>query len=373
MKSRHLPFLDSIRGIASLAVLLHHCALGFAAGFLVEHIHHANVHSGRQLALYVIVRLLSLGRSSVLMFFVLSGFVLSYSLSQKKLSFGSFAVRRWFRIYPVFLVVVLASFGLHWYLDGPQSFGLLAGHLAMVGTKRQIELDSAIWSLVHELRISLLFPALFWFVRRFRARAVAATLLGSVACTLVVHRLTGLAAEGFNETSFGRTWLETGYFIFFFALGSYVAVEENPVSRRVGALGPAAKGLLTVFCCGALLLGDGGHDSYKFSLMEYLRGVSAAGLIVLAVEFPSFSRILSHRTLTGLGRLSYSLYLIHIPIIYFVALRCSGAAFPLAASVGVIAASLAGAFLLYRGVELPGIALGKWLGRPKQAHPPVAS
>ena len=83
--------LDALRGIASLMVLTHHCVLaglvpvppGFWTG----------------LSRYTPLHLFVSGRPPVILFFVLSGFVLAISLNRPGTGYAAFAVRRLCRIY----------------------------------------------------------------------------------------------------------------------------------------------------------------------------------------------------------------------------------------------------------------------------------
>jgi peptidoglycan/LPS O-acetylase OafA/YrhL len=61
---------------------------------------------------YEIVKLPFLfGQEAVMVFFLLSGFVIFYSTDKHKdKSFGSYFLRRWNRIYPIFLLAMLVAF-----------------------------------------------------------------------------------------------------------------------------------------------------------------------------------------------------------------------------------------------------------------------
>jgi peptidoglycan/LPS O-acetylase OafA/YrhL len=83
-----LERLEALRGVAAVYVLLHHiirARLGIEKGLLGL--------------------LFSFGQEAVILFFLLSGFVIFYSFSTgRDQSFGSYFRRRWLRIYPIFFV-----------------------------------------------------------------------------------------------------------------------------------------------------------------------------------------------------------------------------------------------------------------------------
>ncbi len=98
---RYFPNLNGVRCIAALLVVVHHIeqakhALGIPNIYETSIIQHA-------------------GRLGVGLFFVLSGFLITYLLLQEKGSFGNidtkkFYLRRVFRIWPIYFLVIVLSF-----------------------------------------------------------------------------------------------------------------------------------------------------------------------------------------------------------------------------------------------------------------------
>lgn len=93
------PALDALRGVASFMVLTHHCVL---AGLIP-----ISPGWGLVLSRYTPLHLLVNGRAPVILFFVLSGFVLSLSLEGARFFYAQFAARRLCRIYLPFAAVIL--------------------------------------------------------------------------------------------------------------------------------------------------------------------------------------------------------------------------------------------------------------------------
>jgi peptidoglycan/LPS O-acetylase OafA/YrhL len=94
---------------------------------------------------------------------------------------------------------------------------------------------------------------------------------------------------------------------------------------------------------------------------DYLRGLGALGLIGLAMGIPKFGASLAHEIPIWLGRISYSLYLVHVPILYAVT-QTIGSSWPtLQTSLVVIALSLIVADFTAKTIEFPFIKLGKRL------------
>lgn len=111
--------------------------------------------------------LLRLGFTGVDLFFVLSGFVFAPYLAGKPLSVRSFAVRRFFRIYPAFVVAL----GLYALIKWQQGHELLylAQHLTFThlqSTKMAFYYNPPFWSLPAEVEFYLVLPLLAWLLCR---------------------------------------------------------------------------------------------------------------------------------------------------------------------------------------------------------------
>ena len=200
------------------------------------------------------------GRSAVIVFFVLSGFVLAYSLQKHPLPYLGYLIKRVFRIYPAFLFAILASYVLHrtigvqheetseWVksviIDRDLTPGTFMTHLALWGTLQSQGLDAVVWSLVHEMRISLIFPFIFFAVKRYTWRSFLAFWLLSFVCTLWSLDITGSVILGYQETTFIRSFLDTGFFIVFFAAGANLAIERKTVMLKIAILSKRMKSLL---------------------------------------------------------------------------------------------------------------------------------
>ena len=158
--------LEALRGAAALYVLAHHLVrarLGIEKG--------------------VLGFLFSFGQEAVILFFLLSGFVIFYSFStgQDK-SFSGYFRRRWLRIYPIFFVALFIS----WYFceagTASTDWLTLAGNLAMlqdfssgkpgtwVGTFGG---NSPLWSLSYEWWFYMLFFPIYKYIKPSNQQWVA--------------------------------------------------------------------------------------------------------------------------------------------------------------------------------------------------------
>ena len=181
-EKRRYSVLDSLRGIAALDVVLAHIFSFVSAPALAWWIR------------FTPLRLFEEARSAVIFFFVLSGFVLTLSIiGGNGLAYRPYVVRRFCRIYLPFAAAILVAAALvailhpryipafwatagNWY-DG--SLLTVAGHLLMIGTDRLLNLNGPAWSLVHELRISMVMPLLVSLVVWAPTRSMIALMCAS--------------------------------------------------------------------------------------------------------------------------------------------------------------------------------------------------
>ena len=104
---------------------------------------------------------------------------------------------------------------------------------------------------------------------------------------------------------------------------------------------------------------------YSFTnyLSDLLYALGSVTVLVLALEAPAFKAILQTIILRWLGRISYSLYLVHLPIVYLVYNRLNGYEPPAAVCIAALAASLLTATAVNRWIEAPAHRLGRRLAK----------
>jgi peptidoglycan/LPS O-acetylase OafA/YrhL len=103
-------------------------------------------------------------------------------------------------------------------------------------------------------------------------------------------------------------------------------------------------------------------------IFDLANGAGAALVIALVFVSPAAQALLMRRPLTWLGDISYSLYLVHVPVIVVI-VRAMPETLPLPAKLMLApAVSLALATLLFRIVERPSIQLGNLLASRLAGH-----
>jgi peptidoglycan/LPS O-acetylase OafA/YrhL len=100
-------------------------------------------------------------------FFVISGFVFAPNILQKSSHTTAFYVRRFFRIYPLYVVAVMAM----WLIKDSEDTGLLVKHLLFLHSSfnfyETFSLNPAFWSLPVEIEFYILIPVIAWFMQKY--------------------------------------------------------------------------------------------------------------------------------------------------------------------------------------------------------------
>ncbi|WP_167851992.1 acyltransferase family protein [Hymenobacter elongatus] len=381
-----LSYLDGLRGLAAAVVVAHHFAGFFYPALLSGDQYSARLGAGVEVAVASSPASILLGGNfAVCLFFVLSGLVLSEKFWRAGTmeALYSQACRRYVRLMlPVTFAACVAL--LLWWagayyntevgeITGARRFGEywaeLPGwkqvlHDLVVGIPLSGEssYNPVFWTLTIELFGSFVVFTLLALFGTLRHRAVVYAVAILVLCVS-----------------------ELNFYYAGFILGVWINDRRhNSASLQVsGRLRVAVGGLLLA---GGLFLGSYPtaelirvEDTiYSFLRPEWLGNERAiqmwhllgAALLLLAVfRLPTLRRLLSLRWLRGLGAISFSLYLLHFPVLgsfssaVFLALQ---AQFTYATSVALtILASLPVLLLvsyaMYRLVDLPGIRLAQWL------------
>jgi peptidoglycan/LPS O-acetylase OafA/YrhL len=246
---------------------------------------------------------------------------------------------------------------------------LMLGHLLLVGTFANGTYDPVVWSLVYEMRISLVFPLLVLLLRLgawWRVLGAAAALSVS---ELVVERLP---IWGGSE-DLPMTLNYAGLFV----LGMLLARDMPKLQALLGRCPTWAKASLWV-----LALACYSHQTWLLphsrlqNVPTYRDGLIAVGVslfIIFALSPSRFSAWLQTKPLAFLGEISYSVYLYHAVILLSLVHLFYGRV-PLAvlwAGTGLL--TLGVATLSYHLIEVPSIRLGKAvrLERKLPVAPPV--
>ena len=121
------------------------------------------------------------------LFFVLSGYVFAPYLFGKPLSLVPHLIRRFFRLYPLYVCALIVYVALR--LPSPSAWDHFSVHLVMGHTLTSLQIanfyNPAFWSLPPEVEYYLLLPLLAWAVSRFQS--IRFRFAGMVLLAAAVH------------------------------------------------------------------------------------------------------------------------------------------------------------------------------------------
>ena len=359
------PHSNSLRGIAAMAVVIGHATYSFQ--FL-------NVFDGTfgDLVRWTPLGLVVGGRQAVLLFFVLSGYALTCAvIGDRRFTYPRFLVRRTCRIWLPYAATILLAAAV-WSaipphaLPGREAFlefagrlspdtRLILGHLAMTGEASALSLDPPAWSLVHEMRISAVFPLLLLCCRLGLPLALAAA--------AALHAAAGVAVgcearpcTPYQAATVAESFLLTAYMTAFFVLGIAIALRRPALERWFGNMPGWLKTVLWIGSLASLTLGYRAHIA-----TDAVYGLGSAVLIALVVTTPGAQKGLARGPFPWLGRISYSLYLTHWVVMVVAAHLLRGTMPDLTLPPVLVAVSLLVAAVAHALIEAPAMRLGRLL------------
>lgn len=345
--------LDGLRGAAAVAVLLHHISL-VARPELSASTWAWLTQSP--------LKLLFAGSESVLIFFVLSGLVVALPAMREGFSWLKYYPARMLRLYLPVCAALLLSAALivllprdrsempadSWMSDAQATSITPMSLLSEASlTRRTYDIDNVLWSLRWEVVFSLLLPLFVWIALRTIKHPVALAALCLVATVL------------------GRVIdVDVLVYIPLFLLGAVLASHLGAIERyhsKSQWLLPALAVLAGLLLIASWLVRPLDAPQLVRNLLWGLAGAGAALTVALAVMWPGLRWGLEMRPAQWLGRISFSLYLVHVPIIATLVYLFGSSRWWLAALLAV-PISLGVAALFQWGVEAPAHRLSRAVG-----------
>jgi peptidoglycan/LPS O-acetylase OafA/YrhL len=316
---KRLEYIDGLRAVAALMVLLTHMWVYMGAPALSFHA------GGRTVALAVIP---AVGNVGVNLFLVLSGFCLAWPFAcnpglRERTTIWGFWKRRFCRIAPAYYVSIVVVFAVLMGVVFMQGSGMVPSaweivpHVLFVhnlSAEHVSTINSSYWSLALEFQLYLLFPLFLEAIHRWRFLPVVLVVL-LVQCAYRLWLEHELPMEVMGTFGFVLPKAVFGRMLDFVlgmvtAHGVAGALEsvERPWLQRVSGVGTVVVlgGAFALFCSGV------GSDAIRD--VAWAVGFS---LLILwgSVHRGVANRVLSTGVLVRVGVMSYSLYLLHEPLL----------------------------------------------------------
>ena len=362
--------LDGLRGLAALVVVVHHALLTWQV--LADQYFVTDPDSVSWWITFTPLHLAWAGTEAVMVFFVLSGLVLALpflgggtGLARWRGYYG----RRLVRLYvPVVASLALAALLVSAFprVPGPTTSWWFNAHAVPVDATTLLRdavllldmswIHPSLWSLKYEVLFSLLLPLYVLAARRFAHRPA-----------LLIGTLLALAGIGTFVGSATLAWLPV------FGVGVTMAASRerlHELGRRIGSSRRpvAAWSSLAVVAVLLLLAEWWGRAVYPptatvLALARPAAVCGAALVCFLAMACPAVANLCVRRPVRWLGTVSFSLYLVHEPILVSVSSMVGGSKRGVVVTLVVgIGLSLLAAAAFHRLVELPSQRMARAVG-----------
>jgi peptidoglycan/LPS O-acetylase OafA/YrhL len=371
--SSRIEALDSLRGLAALTVLSQHVLLLLPdqGGWLWR----TPFYNGRE---------------AVILFFVLSGYVLYLPWARGRAPGArAFLVKRFCRIYlPYVAILAVSALGMallpgrgvpvaglgDMWPGGSVAAALAAGLDLLFNYNHPEGLVPIAWTLVIEAWVSLAFP---WLAPAFVRRPLATAFLALAAVALA--SLFPWWPPPLQHLQY------VAFYGSMFLVGMGVARHQDTLVAAFRRLAPWARAL--VFGLGLLMIYRHTGPFLRLERLltpywlqaswltwrasEYVAAAGVGVVLVGVLASPRVAALLEARPLLLLGRSSYSLYLVHMVVLAALAHTLAGV-LPIAglAALGV-PLSVAAAWVAYQLVERPAMALGRRWATSAASPPPA--
>jgi peptidoglycan/LPS O-acetylase OafA/YrhL len=346
-----IEFAHNLRGVASLLVVFAHLAFLFFYWYTpVKEFTNMPVYTGDIPMLSQWLNLISpytnLGPLGVSIFFLISGFVIPFSLN--KMNARQFLIARFFRIWPTYafcltctlIAIIIASY--YFQVPIPQNKKtILASYLISPTLLGQPPIDGVIWTLEIEISFYILMAFLTQKLRNY----YSTYLIIGICFLLFIYFDHGKGPVIF---SLKRDFT----FITFMFIGvMFNLLYQKNLNKSAFIVFSFI--LFTIFSCLFIKF----NDVFKIvDLFSYF-----CGIVIFSICYLLRNKLKTIKLLAWFGDISYPLYAVH-PIVGYVFLRIS--LNYLNSNVALIicfAFILSIAYLIHRGIELPIMQYGKKL------------
>lgn len=315
------PRLEALRGIAALMVALGHSFIVVNIAYMAGPyaVHYSDLHGMEQIltrGMFVIFN----GGAAVSVFFVLSGYVLGLSLNRKAETGEAnglagalgFMIKRLLRLFPAhiasltLILISLALFHEHFVFPNASSWftGFYRSSLSVENIidnylLLESNLNPVTWTLQVELLMSLLFPLAFVLCRSLR-------LPGNLIALLVIYYFCAQLKNFFLLYSF----------MFYSGL---IISQINP--RMLSGIPRWASSM--ILGLGLVLLLSArlviGKVTLDIATMECIGAVLIILVLANRLEGRLTGNFLDKPWARMLGRVSYSFYVLHFIVLYWLA------------------------------------------------------
>ena len=296
MKQEISIYLDLVRFSAALLVLVYHTyGRGITGGFLWQ--------------------ISSYGHTAVIVFFVLSGYVIGFVAHSKEKTISEFLAARASRLYSVVFPAVILTFACNefgryfildiyngpWNEDEPNKYLRYIAALLMLQNIWGVDLsptnNGVFWSLSYEFFYYLFFATLFYM--RGKRKIILLFLLAAIAGPAIVSLfpIWGLGYLAYRFHFSNKVVLHPKVALLLFILSLIILIASPTYRGLVNYKAPVIRGT---------------------ALLDYIDGIAFfVHLLVAPIVVKKISKMLvmTREVIVFMSSMTFSLYLFHLPLV----------------------------------------------------------
>jgi len=299
-KSLHLSGLNGLRAIAALSVVISHT--DFLPGI-------TDFGLGRILSFSI-----SMGAFAVTLFFVISGFLITYLLihevrKQQDVSIKKFYVRRILRIWPLYYLFLIVSFGVYFLFGRAQEMSVngmwfyvfFSANIPFIFKSGQIFILLHYWSIGVEEQFYLFWPWIVHFVRKKLLTTAVLIFMSLFLIKLVLWVVFGPDFYGYrilNVTRFDCMMVG--------AIGAILYFNNNTFFLNL-----FSSKIMQSFSWILFILVSSEVIHIPFPIAQEVISVAVLSIIIGQVTVKKRIVNLENKICDFIGKISYGIYVIH--------------------------------------------------------------
>ena len=333
VKSKDFAFIDFLRGAAALLVAFVHFYLNTQQFY--------GKTDWYQAIYPIVLGKFDLGKFSIGVFFLVSGFLIPYSLDRSK-SIYTFSIHRFFRLYPAYWFSIFFNLILNYFLayePVPRVEMFLANLTMLQGYLRQPDLIGAFWTLQIELTFYIF--CVIVFVLRFSNKT-----------SLISYGLI-LISIAFSIFAYFGVHIPMALFIALMLMYCADGLRRQIPSNNL-------LWVLTAFSLIPISIFAYGDVAVRYILSYW------AAMIIFRIAHHYQFKFFKKTIYKFFADISYSVYLLHAPIgIQLSRSIAANGGTPILSYGSAFAATILVSWIVFRMLEHPMIMFGKKISDTK--------
>ncbi len=293
--AKRLLYIDSLRGISAIAVAYFHLLLYMKKFGLIKN------YFDHYLAI-LITDFFGLGKIAILIFFMISGFVIPFSITKYRAhNMKRFIITRFFRLYPAYWLSILCFIIVMLYKNNVIDWNLILINLTMMQAFfMQSDLIGVFWTLQIELIFYFLCSMLFITNKLNNNKFIFYSSFFFLICALILSLFRYIS--GFKLP----VALPLALSIMFFGMlwRNYIIDNDQTSKTLCYKIIFILFALLPIICLLAYNKDYGNNETWYRYVTSYY------GAILLFILCTTSLKIQNVLTIF-LGKISYSIYLLH--------------------------------------------------------------